>query len=78
MKKGDLVVVEAPGNYANSQLNGTLGEVVFVGEYETNVLLSSGPSAGVEWQFNPAHIKRANTGCRGRGARLLRSALPKQ
>lgn len=59
MKIGDLVIVDVPSPYANKSLNGSLGKVMYVGEYAT-VKLVTGSSMGIEWQFNLAHIRLAN------------------
>lgn len=60
MQKGDLVVVDAPAQYANSSLNGSMGKVYLVGSWIVNVFLVSGQHAGREWQFNPQHVRLAN------------------
>lgn len=60
MKIGDLVIVNAPSPYANMSLNGSIGKVTHIGEMITTVKLVTGSSLGVEWQFNPAHIRLAN------------------
>jgi hypothetical protein len=50
-------VVDAPGKYANSELNGS--ECLILRRYSRcfEVLLLSGPSASREWQLLPEHIK---------------------
>jgi hypothetical protein len=60
MQKGNFIVVDAPGNYANSQLNGSVAEVTHVGNDVVCAVLVGGPHDGQEWQFNPAHVRPAN------------------
>lgn len=54
-------VVDAPEGYTNSTLNGSDCIVVARSFRCAEVLLLSGPSAGIEWQFLPEHLSRAAT-----------------
>lgn len=49
-------VVDAPGEYANSELNGSECLILRRGPVCLDVLLLNGPSAGKEWQLHPEHI----------------------
>lgn len=57
MNKNDFVIVDAPGNYANSTLNGSIAKVNFANEELVNVTFVSGEMAGREWQLAPEHVK---------------------
>jgi hypothetical protein len=52
-------VVDAPGSYANSQLNGSECVVLTRSFRCVTVLLLTGESAGREWQLLPEHLRRA-------------------
>jgi len=61
---GDRVVVWAPGDFANSQLNGSEGLVVAgVGGRQDAVvvLLLAGPEASKEWHIRTDHLRKAGT-----------------
>jgi hypothetical protein len=54
---GDVVVVDAPGHYANGQLNGSVGKVTGVTHDTIHVHLTNGEQAGVGWAFDPKHLR---------------------
>lgn len=56
MKIKDIVLVKCTAGFANASLNGSKGEVISVGDHIVTVLLSTGPSAGAQWQFNLDHL----------------------
>ena len=54
-----MLTVQAPGNFANSQLNESEAVIVHDGGPQwgfVTVLLLSGPRAGREWQISRSHL----------------------
>jgi hypothetical protein len=50
------VIVDAPGECANSRLNGSIGKLRLLTHKYATVDLITGPDAGREWTFNPRHL----------------------
>jgi hypothetical protein len=55
-KEAEWVRVQAPGNFCNSQLNGSEGIVIARTSDSVTVLLMSGPDACRAWRFLPSHV----------------------
>jgi hypothetical protein len=60
MQKDDLVIVCAPGNFANSLLNDACARILRTGDDVSEVVLLTGQHAGRTWLFNTEHIRPAS------------------
>jgi hypothetical protein len=56
-KAAQTVIVDAPGGYANSALNGSVVLLLGNGPLYVEGVLLTGPNAGRTWLFCPQHLR---------------------